>query len=233
MSMKNYTGEKYGRLTVLNFSRKYKGIYYWFCRCDCGKIKELSIQDLKSGNTKSCGCLRKENPSRIKINNLSGTRIHKIYHNMKTRCFNQKSERYKDYGERGIKICDEWLGKFVGFNNFCDWAFKNGYNENLTLDRIDNDGNYCPENCRWVDMKTQRRNSRNIINITIGNETKCLKDWCCIYGIKESRILNYSKRNKISAKDSFIHTLKRIKDETGVELDSEPFSPEGKKGRES
>lgn len=202
MVMKDYSGERFGRLTVLSFSKKEKGRYFWVCKCDCGNIKEVCIRELKNGNTKSCGCLRKESPSRIKTNNMSNTRIHQIYHNMKSRCLNPKNTRYRDYGERGIKICDEWLGKYIGFNNFCKWAFDNGYSENLTLDRIDNNGNYCPDNCRWADTKTQRRNSRKIINITIGKDTKCLKDWCEFYNIKEPALFNYAKRNSVSIKES-------------------------------
>lgn len=217
MDMKDYSGYRFGRLTVLGFSHTNKGQSFWNCICDCGNITTVGQGNLRSGKTKSCGCLRRENPSRIKTNNLSKTRIHKIYHNMKARCLNPNLERYKDYGKRGIKICDEWLGKFVGFNNFCKWAFENGYDESLTLDRIDNDGNYCPENCRWVDKKTQRRNSRNIINIKIGNETKCLKDWCAIYGINESGVYNYAKKKNISIKDSLLRRIK-IEDETGVNL---------------
>ena len=121
---------------------------------------------------------------------------------MKSRCLNPKNDRYKDYGGRGIKICDEWLGKYVGFNNFCKWAFENGYSESLTLDRIDNDGNYCPENCRWADTITQRRNSRRMKYITIGNETKCLKDWCEYYGIKAPALFNYARKYSIPIEES-------------------------------
>ena len=202
MVMKDYSGERFGRLTVLGFSRKEKGRYFWTCKCDCGNIKEVSIRELLTGKTKSCGCFRRENPYRMKTNNLSGSRIHTIYHNMKSRCLNPKNDRYKDYGGRGIKICDEWLGKYVGFNNFCKWAFENGYSESLTLDRIDNDGNYCPENCRWADAITQRRNSRRMKYITIGNKTKCLKDWCEYYSIKAPALFNYARKHSVSIEES-------------------------------
>lgn len=218
--MKDYSGEKFGRLTVLHFSQKKKGRYFWLCRCDCGNIKEACIEDLKSGNTKSCGCLRKENPLRMKINNLSKTRIHKIYHNMKSRCLNEKNSRYEDYGGRGIRICVEWLGKYNGFINFYNWAMQNGYTDELTLDRIDNNGNYCPENCRWVNRKTQSRNTRRNINITINDITMCIQDWCSFYRIKAPAVFIYAKRNNVSIEESLmrriLNTLNKIEENTGV-----------------
>lgn len=208
MKMKDHTGERFGKLTVLRFSRKQKGRYYWICKCDCGNEKEVCIIDLKAGNTRSCGCIRRENPTRIKIRNLSKTRLHKIYTNMKNRCLNKNEERYKDYGGRGIKICDEWLVKYDGFLSFYEWALNNGYTENLTLDRIDNNGNYCPENCRWIDTKEQSRNKRTNILITINNETKCIKDWCVLYGIKVPAVYNYAKRNNVSLESSLLRRIR-------------------------
>ena len=208
MTMKDYSGEKFGRLTVLRFSRKHKGKYFWICKCSCGNEKEVCIMDLKTGNTKSCGCIRRENPTRIKIRNLSKTRLHKIYTNMKNRCLNKNEIRYKDYGGRGIKICEEWLIRYEGFLNFYDWAINNGYKETLTLDRIDNNGNYCPENCRWIEISEQNRNKRTNILITINNKTRCVSDWCHLYEIKIPAIYNYSKRNNVSLKDSLLRKIK-------------------------
>lgn len=219
--MRDYSGKRFGRLVVLGFSKKENGRYFWKCRCDCGETKDVCIRELITGKTKSCGCLRRENPNRIKINNLSGSRIHKIYHNMKTRCLNKNNERYKDYGKRGIKICKEWLGKYTGFLNFYKWAVASGYKDTLTLDRIDNNLGYSPKNCRWATYKEQGRNTRRNINVTINEETHCLKDWCCIYGIKESGVLKYAKRNNVSAKDSLLRRLNKIENETGVDVKGE------------
>lgn len=205
--MIDYKGKKFGKLTVLQFLKNKNGRRLWLCKCDCGNIKEVCIEDLKSGNTKSCGCLRRENPHRIKINNLYKSRIYKIYNNMKNRCLNENNPRYKDYGERGISICNEWLGKHNGFIKFYEWAMQNGYSEELTLDRIDNNKDYSPLNCRWVDRKTQNRNTRRNINITINNITMCLQDWCSSYQIKAPAIFNYAKRNNISVEDSFLRRI--------------------------
>ncbi len=209
MRMEDYSGYRFGKLTVLCYSHTKNGQSFWVCNCDCGNVTTVGQGNLKSGKTKSCGCIRKENPIRIKIGNLHGTRIHKIYHNMRNRCLNPQNPRYKDYGGRGIKICDEWLGKFVGFNCFYKWAMENGYRDDLTIDRIDNDGDYCPTNCRWVDYKTQRRNTRRVKNITINGKTMCVKDWCALYGIEEAGIYNYGKRNNLSIKDSLLRRIKK------------------------
>lgn len=108
------------------------------------------------------------------------TRLYHIYNNMKERCYNENSIDYLRYGARGIKICDEWLNDFMLFHN---WSMDNGYHEDLTLDRIDVNGNYGPDNCRWVDRKAQARNRRSNKNYTINGETHCLKDWCNIVNI--------------------------------------------------
>lgn len=211
MNMMDYSGYRFGRLTVLCYSHSKRGQSFWVCKCDCGNITTVVQGNLKSGKTKSCGCIRRENPIRIKIGNLHGTRIHKIYHNMKNRCLNQQNPRYKDYGGRGIMICNEWLGKYIGFNNFYEWAKNNGYRDDLTLDRIDNDGNYCPENCRWVDEKAQRRNTRKNNNVEIDGKIMCVKDWCELYGIKEAGVYNYSKRKNISLRDSLLRRITMLK----------------------
>lgn len=106
---------------------------------------------------------------------LSGTRIKRIYYNMHSRCENTNTPKYKNHGGRGIKICDEWHGG-EGLVNFYNWAMANGYTEDLTLDRIDNDGDYCPENCQWVDFATQNRNKRDNVFVTINGVTKVVED---------------------------------------------------------
>ena len=183
MKMLDITGIKFGRLTALYRLHNYhkKGTY-WLCVCDCGNLNEVYIGTLRSGHTKSCGCLNHE-PTNLK-HGKHETRLYSIYCAMKKRCYNKNYHQYKDWGGRGITICDEWLNDFMDFYN---WSMSNGYQNNLTIDRIDNDKGYSPSNCRWVDMKTQRRNSRRIRNITINGETHCLKEWCEILN------LNYGK----------------------------------------
>ena len=147
-------------------------------------MKSIESYSLTSGKTTSCGCYGKE--KRLESNtkhNLSHTRINKIYCNMKSRCYNPNTSKYKNHGGRGIIVCDEWLGK-DGLIRFYNWAINNGYSENLTLDRIDNDGDYSPENCRWADYITQNYNRRCNVTFTINGETKSAREWCNLYEIK-------------------------------------------------
>ena len=132
----------------------------WQCLCDCGKLRTAAGYLLVQGHTKSCGCLLKENKGVPPTHGKSHTRLHVTWHGMKQRCSNPLDKNYNRYGGRGITVCDEWKNDFQAFY---DWAMANGYDENAprgqcTIDRIDNDKGYSPDNCRWVDMKTQRNN---------------------------------------------------------------------------
>ena len=138
------------------------------------------INNLTNGHTRSCGCLARELRSTHK---LSKTRIYKIYYNMIQRCFNKNAKEYEHYGGRSISICKEWLGK-GGFLKFYKWSINNGYEDNLTIDRINVDENYSPQNCRWVTMKVQENNRRNNKNICYNGETHTLKEWKNILGFK-------------------------------------------------
>ena len=179
-------GKKYGRLTILKSYRKLdnqnKHVIYVEAECECGTIKEYRYDHLKDNVIQSCGCYHKElTKQQSTIHNGSGTRLYKIYNSMKNRCYNQNSSAYKYYGARGIIICDEWLNNF---ENFRTWAINNGYQDNLTIDRINNNGNYEPDNCRWVTYKEQANNKSNNHYITINNETKTLTQWYEFYNIR-------------------------------------------------
>ena len=182
------TGQKFGRLTVI----KYVGKSKWLCKCECGNEKIVSTTHLKN-DTKSCGCLRAENTK--KRNTKHGfrySRLYIIWKDIKRRCYNKNSKSYYLYGERGIIVCQEWLDDFM---NFYDWAMPNGYKDNLTIDRIDVNGNYEPSNCRWVDRKIQANNKRNNCNITYNNETHTLSEWAEILNINYDKLRYRIYRN--------------------------------------
>ena len=183
-------GERYGKLTVLSLcDEKTKGgRRLWLCKCDCGNYTKVTRSHLIDGGVTSCGCLRKKQYKKLSKkqhrHGLFGTRIYTIWQQMKDRCYNSNNKSYKDYGGRGIIVCDEWK---ADAKNFSDWANANGYSDNLTLDRINVNGNYEPTNCRWATMKQQDRNRRNTIFITMDGETKSLSEWCEIKGVPYQR----------------------------------------------
>lgn len=191
------TGQKFGRLTVLRQDYNKNSNNYWLCKCDCGNIKSIRTEHLKDGSTVSCGCYSREITSKRSItHNKTKTRLYRIWISMKCRCYDEKHETYKNYGGRGIKICDEWLSDFM---NFYNWAMENGYDENAprnicTIDRIDVNGNYEPDNCRFVDMKVQQNNRRNNHYITYNGETHTMKQWAEILNISTEAIRNRLKK---------------------------------------
>ena len=161
------TFNRYGRLVVegVHDVKEYTGknghitrVVKWLCKCDCGNEVVVDGGELKRGQAKSCGCLRKEKTASLKrTHGESKTRLYSIWLGVKNRCANPNATSYKWYGAKGVSVCDEWLS----YEPFRDWALNNGYSENLSLDRIDPYGNYEPSNCRWATMKEQRNNQRS------------------------------------------------------------------------
>lgn len=184
MDIEDYIGLRYGRLVIISWESKRGYQHYFKCKCDCGTIKSIRLSRLKSGETKSCGCIRKElfeeTRKDLTIHGKANTRLHTIYRSMKARCYQVKHKNYSYYGGKGIEICDEWLEDFM---NFYNWAHNNGYKDNLTIDRIDVKGNYEPNNCRWTTTKEQANNTSRNIYITYQGETKTLKQWSEHLGI--------------------------------------------------
>lgn len=181
----NLTGERYGRLIVIGLSSKKSGRKsYWVCKCDCGNTLAVRSDMLKSGNTRSCGCLKREqdkiNLSKFHKGYHTPNRLYNTWVSMKGRCLNPNDTNYYRYGGRGIKIYPDWVHNY---GEFRDWAFSNGYKKHLTIDRIDNNGNYEPNNCRWVTMKVQCNNRRSNLNVFWNGETHTLMEWSEIYSI--------------------------------------------------
>ena len=176
-------GERFGRLTAIRKVEKAPGSKNrhsrWLCLCDCGKTTIVNVDKLRNGGTKSCGCLCREKsietickfnsrhtPNR-RTHGKSNTKLYWAYRHMMERCYRKETANYKSYGGRGISICEEWRNKP---DAFIEWALKNGYSEELTLDRIDVNGNYCPENCRWADWETQANNKTTSVFIDFNGE---------------------------------------------------------------
>ena len=190
-NLESLLGKKIGKLLVISYDDNMirgKG-RKCICKCDCGNTYITWDRLIRYGNRQSCGCLeavRTQGTYRHGFSRKkSKERLYKTWANMKSRCNNPNTKSYSDYGGRGIKICDEWNNDFISFKN---WALSNGYTDKLTIDRIDNNKGYYPENCRWVGKDIQGINKRNCINITYKGKTQTISQWSRETGINQATI---------------------------------------------
>lgn len=187
-------GDKFGHWTVIDNTIQY---LHWqsgdveavLCQCDCHNHTErlVYVKHLQSHHSTSCGCIRNQK------HKLSHTKIYQQYYGMRKRCEYSKHKEYDCYGGRGISVCQEWKDSF---ESFYSWAMKNGFKDGLTIERIDNDKDYCPENCKFITLANQQKNKQNSIFLTYNNQTYGLKEWSKISGIKYGTLLKrYHKNN--------------------------------------
>lgn len=189
-NFKDLTGLQFGRLVVISQAEKTAdNRIRWACMCNCGNTCIVQGSQLTTGKTKSCGCIKTENCKNGNLSRTHGqtkTRLYRIWSSMKQRCYYSRHKSFQTYGGRGIQVCDEWLHSFEAFR---DWALANGYKDDLTIDRKDPNGNYCPDNCRWETAKQQVRNRRNTRTILYQGKTKSIAEWAEITGISAPALI--------------------------------------------
>lgn len=184
--MKDITGMKFNKLLVIERAENSsRGKARWKCLCDCGNYTIVEGSNLRNGAVKSCGCSKME--SKNQTHGMSKTRIYKEWNNMKNRVLNHSTKSYKDYGKRGISVCDEWK---YDFKSFYEWAMVNGYSDDLTIERKDTNGDYCPENCCWIPKSEQAKNRRVNYKIEYNGKKHNLVELCNELGLNYKRVHN-------------------------------------------
>lgn len=215
-SVKDLTGVRFGKLVAIKPCGKKYNRTVWLCKCDCGKEVEVVGTALSSGNTSSCGCLSKPR-------GMFGTRLYNVWHTMKERCYVKSQTSYHNYGGRGIKVCDEWQE----FIPFMKWAYENGYDENAkrgecTLDRIDPNGNYCPNNCRWVSWDIQANNKNTNVLIEHNGVVDTLSNHARKAGISpvlaETRKISGKSADDIFSVETLIKSKKVLQYDKNMNL---------------
>jgi hypothetical protein len=192
MHIIDISGQKFNHLTVIERDKS-RHKTFWKCLCDCGNETSVEGWNLRNSNVKSCGCLKTQKHVELQRRD---NRLCRIYQSMKSRCANPNVKAYKNYGGRGITFCDEW-NRFEAFEV---WALTHGYTDTLTLDRIDNNGNYTPKNCRFVDMKTQQRNRRDNIFVDFHGESVIATDVAVLLGKNTGTISRWIKEGRLQKK---------------------------------
>lgn len=186
------TGQRFGRLVIVEFSHTDgPGRTYWICRCDCGKIKTILGASMNAGATQSCGCLAKERTSQACTSHgQTNTRLYRVWRNMKSRCNCPSSNKYYNYGGKGVSVCEEW----TPFEGFQKWALSHGYAADLTIDRFDGSGNYEPSNCHWATYKEQSNNTTQNHILEFNGMRKNLKQWSEFLGISYKALSERARR---------------------------------------
>lgn len=176
-------GQRVGRLLVQERQGSATwGSPMWLCKCDCGNWCLVASSNLRKNHTQSCGCLQRERTAEaLTTHGQAHTRIYNIWNMMVARCHRKNTKGYPEYGGRGITVCDEWRNSF---QSFYLWAMANGYNDELSIDRVDNDKGYFPDNCRWATKYVQSNNKRSNRTIEYKGETHTVAEWAKIFGIK-------------------------------------------------
>lgn len=196
----DYTNKRFSRLLVLERVNNTKqGRAVWKCLCDCGNITYVRSGNLQSGAVKSCGCLKHKAPPN-KSHGMSKSRLYREWASIKARCIYKSAKDDTNYGARGISMCKEWADSFIAFK---EWAEENGYNDNLTIERINVNGDYCPENCTWIPRVEQAKNTRSCLRITYKGKTKILSEWCKELGLDYKRTNNRIKKLGWTPQKSF------------------------------
>lgn len=215
----NLVGQVFGRLTLLERHVDEKKKTYYLCECNCEhKIRKLiRVDGIKSGAVVSCGCYNNEIVKKLSMNNathgMSKTRLYGIFNGMKTRCYNINEPSYKDYGARGVTICDEWLQDYM---NFHGWAMSNGYAATLSIDRIDVNGNYEPINCRWITEAEQKDNKTTTVWIDIDGVTKTCRQWDREYELPKGTVYQRYRVLGLRGKELIFPVRERVKFQSGV-----------------
>lgn len=205
----NLTGKKFGYFTVLRKDNTKYNEARWICKCICGKEISVSSKALRNGRSKSCGCkkpeLFKKDMALKRACYPHKKELRFRYEGIKQRCYNKNNPSYKNYGERGIVMCDLWKNNFMSFYN---WSIENGYKKNLTIDRIDVEDNYCPENCRWVDRKCQSRNKRGNVFYDFCGKKMTLPEICEITNKNYKNVYKRVKKYGWRLEDAIKRPLK-------------------------
>lgn len=187
-AIKNIINERFGKLVAIEYAGlDARGEATWKCKCDCGNYTVSTGYKLRSGHTKSCGCIQEKHRKEgfHKSHGMTDTKLYIIWCNMKRRCYSKINNMYQNYGGRGIRVCDEWLS---GFEPFMKWAMDAGYKDGLSLERIDVNGNYEPNNCTWITKKDQYLNRTDSHKVTAFGKTQTIKEWSDETGIKYDTI---------------------------------------------